>query len=199
VWSPVTADEVRKLILSACNKTCQSDPVPTWLVKQFGCQLSPFIARLFNASLTTGCFSAKFKHAVVLPLLKKDGLDKDQLKYYRPVSNLPFLSKLLDRVIQRQLQRFLSAHSMMPIHQSAYRRYHSTKTVLLKVFNDLQLAKDRGQVSALCLLDLTAAFDTVDHELLLRRLQQTFGIGGSGALTWFVSYVLVWRDVLRGS
>ena len=62
--------------------------------------------RLFNASLTTGCFPAKFKHAIVLPLLKEDGLDKDQLKNYRPVSNLPFLSKLLERVIQRQLQRF---------------------------------------------------------------------------------------------
>jgi len=83
---------------------------------------------------------------------------------------------------------FLSAHSMMPMHQSAYRRYRSTETVLLKVFNDLQLAKNRGQVSALCLLDLTAAFDTVDHELLLRRLQRTFGIGGS-TLTWFESYL----------
>jgi len=138
VWSPVTANEVRKLILSACNKTCQSDPVPTWLVKQFGCHLSPFIARLFNASLTTGYFPAKFKHAIVLPLLKKDGLDKDQLMNYRPVANLPFLSKLLERVIQRQLQRFLSAHSMMPIHQPAHRRYRSTETVLLKVFDNLQ-------------------------------------------------------------
>jgi len=77
---------------------------------------------------------------------------------------------------------------MMPILQSAYRRYHSTETVLLKEFNDLQLAEDRGQVSALCLLDLTAAFDAMDHELLLQRLQRTFGIGGS-ALTWFVSYL----------
>jgi len=172
MWTAVTADDVHKLITSACNKTCQSDPVPRWLVKKCGRQLSPFIARLFNASLTTGCFPAKFKHAIVLPLLKKHGLDKDQLKNYRPVSNLPFLSKLVEKVVQMQLQRFLTAHSMMPLHQSAYRRNHSTETVLLKVFSDLQMAKDRGQVSALCLLDLTAAFDTVDHELLLRRLQR---------------------------
>jgi len=167
MWTAVTADDVYKSICSACSKTCQSDPVPTWLVKKFAWQLSPFITRLFNASLTTGCFPAKFKHAIVLPLLKKNGLDKDQLKNYRRVSNLPFLSKLLEKVVQTQLQCFLNGHGMMPIHQSAYRRYHSTETVLLKVFSDLQLAKDRGQVSALCLLDLTAAFDTVDHELLL--------------------------------
>ena len=90
----------------------------------------------------------------------------------------------MEKVVQTQLQRFLTAHSMMPIHQSAYRRNHSTETALLKVFRDLQMAKDRGQVSALCLLDLTAAFDTVDHELLLRRLQRTLGICGS-ALAWF--------------
>ena len=90
LWTAVTADDVHKLIQSACNKTCQSDPVPTWLVKTFSWQLSPFIARLFNASLATGCFPTKLKHAIVLPLLKKNGLDNDQLNY-RPVSNLPFL------------------------------------------------------------------------------------------------------------
>ena len=99
----MTVDDVYKLIQSACNKTCQSDPVPKWLVKKFGWQLAPFITRLFNVSLVTGCFPAKFKHAIVLPQLKKNGLDKDQLKNYRPVSNLPFLSKLLERVVQTQL------------------------------------------------------------------------------------------------
>jgi len=167
----VSVDDVCKLIQSACNKTCQTDPVPTWLVKKFGWQLAPFITGLFNVSLVTGCFPAKFKHAIVLPLLKKNGLDKDQLKNYRLVSNLPFLSKLLERVVQTQLQGFLTAHSMMPIHQSAYRQHHSTETVLLKLFCDLQQGKDRGQVSALCLLDLKAVFDTVDHELLIQRLQ----------------------------
>ena len=71
---------------------------------------------------------------------------------------------------------------------SVYRQYHSTETVLLKVFSDLQLANDRGQVTPLCLLDLTAACDTVDHELLLQRLQRTYGISGS-ALAWFESYL----------
>jgi len=71
MWNPVTVDDVYKLIQSACNKTCRSDPAPTWL-KKFGWQLPPpFIVRLLNESSVTGCFPAKFKHAIVLPLLQK--------------------------------------------------------------------------------------------------------------------------------
>ena len=76
----------------------------------------------------------------------------------------------------------------MSSHQSAYRQFHGTETALIKVMNDLLMATDRGQVSALCLLDLTAAFDTVDHGLLLSRLQQCFGIESS-CLAWFTSYL----------
>jgi len=101
-------------------------------------------------------------------ILKKNNLDASQPKNFRPVSNLPYLSKLLERVVQTKLQRFLDDHNMMPTHQSAYRKFHSTETALLQLYNNLLVATDRGQVSGLCLLDLTAAFDTVDHELLLQ-------------------------------
>ena len=94
-WTAVTADEVEQLIASAPNKTCQLDPVPTWLVKDLSGTLAPFIAALFNRSLATGCFPSAFKRAVVVrPLLKKSGLDASEMKNYRPVSNLSFLSKL---------------------------------------------------------------------------------------------------------
>ena len=87
-WPAVTTDEVKKLIDSALNKTCQLDPAPTWLVKEVGGLLSPFIALLCNKSLTTGCFPSEFKQAVVRPLLKKSGLDSSLLKNYRPVSRI---------------------------------------------------------------------------------------------------------------
>jgi len=89
----------------------------------------------------------------------------------------------------------LDSNDMMPPMQSAYRRFHSTETAVTKVYNDLLLAADVGQVSALCLLDLTAAFDTVDHQLLLHRLERQYGLRGV-ALAWFSSYLT--RQILSG-
>ena len=94
---------------------------------------------------------------------QRSGLDTGDMKNFRPVSNLSFLSKLLERVVLCRLQAFLDSNDMMPPMQSAYRRFHSTETAVTTVYSDLLLAADVGQVSALCLLDLTAAFDTVDH------------------------------------
>jgi len=145
--------------------------------------LAPFVALLYNKSLDTGCFPAEFKQAVVRPLLKS-GLDTAEMKNYRPVSNLSFLSKLLEKVVQDKLQAFLDSNDLMLPTQSAYRKFHSTETAVSKVYNDLLLAADKGQVSALCLLDLTAAFDTVHHELLLLRLERQFGLRGT-VLQWF--------------
>jgi len=112
------------------------------------------------------------------------------MKNFRPVSNMSFLSKLLEKVIQCRLQAFLDSNDMdmMPPMQSAYRRFHSTETAVTKVYNDLLLGADVGQVSVLCLLDLTAAFDTVDHQLLLHRLERQYGMRGV-VLAWFSSYL----------
>ena len=187
-WSRVQPDEVVKLISRSPNKSCLLDPVPTWIVKEFSSLLAPFITRLFNASLDSGSYPQNFKHAIVLPLLKKENLDAAQLNNYRPISNLTFLSKLLERVVLERLQQYLDRGCGLPRYQSAYRKCHSTETALLKVVNDLLLAADRGEVSALCLVGLSAAFDTVDHELLLSRLQNRFGVVGT-ALNWFRSYL----------
>ena len=89
------------------------------------------------------------------------------MKNYRPVSNLSFLSKLLERDSNNMTET-----------QSGYRRYHSNETAATKVYNDLLLAADDGDVTALCLLDLTAAFNTVDHDLLMPRLERQFGLRG---------------------
>jgi len=99
-WDPVTLEDVIKLIGNAPNKHCQLDPAPTWLVKQHSRLLAPFIALLINKSLAGGCFPVQFKHAVVSPLIKKGSTDSSQLKSYRPVSNLPFLSKLLEKAFR---------------------------------------------------------------------------------------------------
>ena len=112
--------------------------------------LSPFITLLFNSSIAAGYSPSEFKQAVVRPPLKKDGLDASQMKNYRSVPNLSFLSKLLERVVQRRLQEFLDSNSLMPETQSACRQHHSTETAVTKVYNDLLLAADEDDVSVLC-------------------------------------------------
>jgi len=118
------------------------------------------------------------------------------LKSYRPVSNLPLLAKLLEKVVQGQLQRYLTANNAMPQHQSAYRQYHSTETTLIKITNDLLQAADHGLVSPLCMLDLTAAFDTIDHSLL-RSVTPTRTIRCRTHMLSVVRFLLVRADLLR--
>ena len=82
-------------------------------------------------------------------------------------------------MVQSCLLAHLNSNSLLPDWQSAYRRFHSTETAVTKVFSDLLMAVDRGQMSVVCLLDLSAAFDTVDHDLLLQRLERQFGLCGT--------------------
>ena len=115
-------------------------------------------------------------------------LDPDDLKNYRPVSNLSFLSKVLERIVLSQLNEHLNHNNLLSPLQSAYRPNHSTETALLRIVNDLLTAMDNNKICILTLLDLSAGFDTIGHQILLTRLQHSFGISGS-ALSWFSSYL----------
>lgn len=169
-------------------KSCELDPIPASLFSACLPQILPFLTEIVNSSLTTGIFPSALKTAIVRPLLKKQNLDPNNLKNYRPVSNLPFLSKLLEKIVLRQLNEHLSINDLLHPFQSAYRANHSTETALVQILNDLLLATDSGKISLLTLLDLSAAFDTIDHTTLLSRLQTTFGIHGT-VHTWFKSYI----------
>jgi len=184
----VDLDEVTLLISSLANKQCRSDPLPTWLLKECTSELAPFICRLFKASLRAGRVPQSFKSAYITPLLKKVGLDNTDTKNYRPISNLSAISKLLERVILRRLLEHLKVNGLLPSVLSAYRKCHSTETAMARVLSDILMALDRGDVAALALLDLSAAFDTVDHHILLRRLRESYSISGV-ALTWISLYL----------
>src|SRR5664279_4624325 len=125
--------EVRKIAMSSPVKSCALDPVPTFLLREFIDVLLPFVTRIVNASLMQGRLPDSQKHAIVTPLLKKPGLDTADMNSYRPVSNLSFMSKLVERVVANQLNEYLSANNLLPRFQSAYRKGHSTETALLRV------------------------------------------------------------------
>ena len=164
------------------------DPIPISLTTECLSDLLPLITRIVNSSLCSGAVPPQFKQAVVTPLLKKPGLDPNDLKNFRPVSNLPLISKILEKVVLTQLQKHLSENDLLEIRQSAYRKNHSTETALLSVVDGLLRNADDRLVSVLALLDPSAAFDTLDHPILLQRLETTFGISGT-ALHWFASYL----------
>lgn len=125
---------------------------------------------------------------MISPILKKPGLDPHDPGNYRPISNLSYVSKLLERCVNDQLHSYLSKNNLIPAVQSAYRKQHSTETAVLKVLSDIYSAADVGQITLLGLLDLSAAFDTVDHRILLKRLEHSYGLGGV-VLDWFRSYL----------
>ena len=145
------------------------------------------ITRIINMSLTDGEFPESFKLALVTPLIKKTSLDPNVLKNYRPVSNLAFLSKILEKVAAAQLEKHLDENELFEPFQSAYRKRHSTETALLRIHNDIQHQLGNKKSVLLVLLDLSAAFDTIDHEKLL-DIMEHLGVKGT-ALNWFHSYL----------
>ena len=187
-FKTVSKSEVRDCVVSSAPKSCLLDPFPTsLLIENVDCIIDS-ITSIVNYSLLSGFVPPSFKHALVSPLLKKNDLDPEILKNYRPVSNLSFISKILEKIVAIQLNDHLSKNSLLELHQSAYRKLHNTETALLKIFNDLLISADNKKISILILLDLSAAFDTLDHSILLNRLRDTFGLNGT-VLEWFESYL----------
>ena len=128
-----------------------------------------------------------FKQAIVGPLLKKPRLDMNNLKNYRPVSNLPFVSKIIEKVVASRIEDHLDKHKLHDNRRPAYHSFHSTETVLIRVHHDIATALDNNSCSILVMLDLSAAFNVIDHGILHQHLEYTFGISRS-AFSWIKSY-----------
>ena len=187
-FKQVTDEDVYKLVMSLPVKSCVLDSIPLWLFKDNIEILCEPLTSIINAFSRTGVFPSKLREAVVSPILKKPSLDKEILKHYRPVSNISYASKLMEKIVCGQIKDHLNSNDLQEPFQSAYRELHSTETALRRVRTDILRCIDDGKAVAVVLLDLSAAFDTVDHVLLLNRLKNTFGISGT-ALAWISSYL----------
>ena len=187
-FSPVTEEDVEKVIKQAAPKSCCLDPAPTQLIKECLDVLVPVITRIINQSFENGYVPKSLKLAAVTPLLKKVDLIAEILKNFRPISNLPFLSKVLEKCAAKQMIQHKEENNLREKLQSAYREHHCTETALLKINHDLLMALDRKECVMMAMLDLSAAFDTVNHETLLNRLFTRYGIRGM-AHNWLKSYL----------
>jgi hypothetical protein len=180
-WSSftrLTTADVVTAIHQLPDKSSAADSILASVLKQITVQIVPFLIKLFDRSLITGHFLDIYNSAFITPLIKKAGMDISDCRSYRPTYNLSVVSKLLERLVARQLMDYLQSNNL-PSYQSAYRPFHSTQTAVLRVPSDILKATDSGNVAELILLDLYAELDTVDHDILLRRLNTSYGINGT--------------------
>ena len=162
---------------------------PTWLLKECSSVLVTTITNIVNFSLTSGQFHPILRESIRSPLLKKSTVDKDELSNYCPIPNLCVISKIIECIVKSSLTDNITSNKLLNLHQSAYCKHHSTETALLYIHDHLINAIwSHKKVARLCLLDLSAAFDTIDHNILVTRLSSWFGIHGS-VLSWFKSYL----------
>ena len=188
IYMDATETAIWNIIKLSPVKSCELDPLHTWLLKECIAELVSLITDIVNMLLRESMIPKSLKTSLIRPLLKKTGLDSDILKNYRPVSNLTFISKVIEKVISGRLNEHLINNIMFDPLQSAYRDKHSTETTLIKVQNDILSAIDAGSSAILLMLDLSAALDTIDHDILLSQLCNVYGITGN-ALDWFRSYL----------
>ena len=175
---------VVKCIKESPTKTCSSDPWPTFLVKRCIDILFPSLTKLVTLSLQKGAFPKPFIAAIVTPHIKKTSLSKENLKNYRLVSRLSFLSKLVEHIVAVQIMPHIDSNDLGNTFQLAYKAGSSTETALLCIQSEVDLSLSKGMPMALVLLDLSATFDTIDHDTLLSCPLTRFGFTVT-ILRWF--------------
>ena len=186
-FQPLSQEEVENIINTFPSKSCDLDPIPTTLLKEILPSVITILTEIINKSLISGIFPERLKVALVKPLLKKANLDLIE-KNYRPISNIQFIGKPIERAVMAQIIRHITSHNLIEPHQSAYQPCHSTETALLKVKSDLITAIENQEIACLVLLDLSAVFHMVNTDILLQRLTNWFGITGT-VKTWIATYL----------
>ena len=187
-FEPLSEENVIDLIKNMNNKSHPDNPIPAWFIKEQPEVFAPLFRSVINKSFEESNFPSSLKHGTVSPVIKDKNIDHDIKKNYRPVTNIPFLPKLVERAANQQLQSYLLNNNLYPQRQSAYRAAHSCETTMFNVVNNIKKSISQKKVVMLVLLDLSSAFDTIDQDILLFKLYYHFGISGS-VLNWLKSYL----------
>ena len=184
---PVHPEEIAKIISSLkSTKSCGYDNIDSYVIKLAKVELTPVITHIINISISNSSFPTVWKKAKVIPLHKKDEVIYP--KNYRPVALLPIASKILERAIFLQLVAYLEHNDLLHPFHHGFRSKHNTSTALLQMVDVWLEALEDQEISAVVMLDMSAAFDVVDHSILLSKLK-LFGLDDN-AVTWFESYLV---------
>ena len=183
---PPSASTVSRLLNQLDTKKATGlDRIPSKLLKLSSSIVGPSLAYIFKSCINAEIFPNEWKIAKVTPLFKKGS--KRELGNYRPISVLPLVSKIFEKIIYRQLYDYLQDNSLLNTYQSGFRSMHSTLTALLETTNNWSINIDNGLLNGVLFIDLKKAFDTIDHEIILRKLAN-YGVDQS-ALRFFASYL----------
>lgn len=180
-------DELREIVSGSIKTTFMLDPLPSKVMSKCIDVLLPHLLDLVNTSLSTGSVDG-VKFSFIRPLLKKIDLELSHLPSYRPISNLSFISKLVERVVSKRLNEHMTINNLHDDSQHGYKSNHSTETLLVRFLNDVLVAIDQNRGVVVLLIDLSSAFDTVQHSILLKILRDSLHIQGK-ALQWFKSFL----------
>ena len=184
----LSSNEIKRIISNTASKSSSLDPFPTKLLKENIDVLIEPITSIVNKSLQTGTFPEDWKCAVITPIPKKNN-QEPILSNFRPISNLSFLSKLVEKCALKTLYPHLENSKLFSKFNSAYRKHHSTETLLTKIHSDIMMNMDRQELTLLILLDLSAAFDSICQTKLLKILEHRFKIRKE-VLNWLKMYIL---------
>ena len=168
-------------------KTAPHDPIPASLFKDNMEILIPYVCNIVNTSIKTCIVPPLLKHSVITPIYEQKQLDVEDVANYRPISQLPIMSKIMEKHVAEQLQHHMNDNNINMVFQSAHRANHSTETALIRIHNDVTQALDQNRDVILILLDLKSAFDCLNHTIMINRLRE-IGISGD-MLKWFESYL----------
>ena len=184
----LSSETIKRIITETASKTSTLDAFPTQLLKQNMDVLLEPITSIVNESLQSGVFPDSWKCAIITPIPKKTNQDHI-FSNYRPISNLSFISKLVEKCALQTIYPHLETSKRFSKFNSAYRKYHSTETLLTKIHSDIMINMDRKELTLLVLLDLSAAFDSICQTKLLNIIEKRFKINGK-VLNWLKSYIL---------
>ena len=175
MFSTITEHDLRDTIMKILSKSCKLDILTTSLLKRVLDSCLPAITRVFNLSLDKEEFCTNWKTAVVKSFIKstQNGTVKSN---YSPVSNLSFISKAVEKCLLDQFTKHCHDHSLLPEYQSEYQKFYSYETRSLKLVNDILWNMERQLTTAVITFNLSMAFNTVDHDLLLTVPNKEFGI-----------------------